>query len=168
MLEHERVGGEIDQAEHQQKARHPHVHGHGHGHEHRHADDRRQMIAHEGEPQPEQTVRALLDGTDHRPGPFAGVIAERQRDGLLEGSTQRDQPPPVSQPVGCNRHHHAGEDAKQAESGPHDDDREGSAAARQGIDHPAPEHRFGEQDEANRDVGRHQPRDQRLLGGKQA
>jgi len=42
------------------------------------------------------------------------VIAERQGDGLLEGTAQGDQAPAMGEPVGCHGDDDTGQDAEQA------------------------------------------------------
>ena len=126
------------------------------------------MLAHERQPQPEQAIRALLDGADHGPRPFARVIAERQVDGALERQAHGHQPPPVRQAVSGNRHDDAGQDAEQAQRRPQSDHRKSGRPILKRI-HDAPDQNLLRQrDQADRHIGEDEPADQPLLRHQQA
>ena len=120
------------------------------------------------EPQAEQTVGALLDRANDRARALARVIADRQRDRLIERDGHRDQAAAVGQPIGGKGNDHAREDAEQAEGSPQADERERARPCRQRIDDAPEQDRLGEQDDADDDVGDDEAAGEPPLRGEEA
>ena len=126
------------------------------------------MIAHEGEPETEQAVRALLDRADDGARALARMIADGQRDRLIEGRRHGNEAAPVRQPVGGQRDDHPCENAEKAERGPEPDEREGARALRECVDDAAEQNGLGKQNNADCDVGGDQAAGEPALRRQQA
>ena len=162
------VDGDIDHGQRGQQPGQLRAHDECGGDQEGDADQGREVLAKEAEPEHEQRIGAGQHGAHDAAGAGAGVVAERQGDGALEAGGEGGGAAAVGQAVGQQRHGDAGGDAADAEHGPQTDQAEGGAAAADRVDHGPEQDRLGELDQADRDVGRDQHREHAALVAQQA
>ena len=132
------------------------------------ADQGREVLAKEAEPEHEQRIGAGQHGAHDAAGAGAGVVAERQGDRALEAGREGGGAAAVGQAVGQQRHGDAGGDAADAEHGPEADQAEGGPPRPIASTTAAEQDRLGELDQADRDVGHDQHREHAALVAQQA
>ena len=69
---------------------------------------------------------------------------------MLEGLAEGGKASPMRQPIGHHRHHHAGDDADQADQGPQADDRKGALSEGQRVHNASKQHALDDRHDAER------------------
>ncbi len=165
---HDEVDHDIDHGQGRQQAGELQVHEQRGGDEEGDADDGREVLAEEAEPDHEQGVGAGEHGAHDAARAGPGVVAERQGDRALEGGRHGGGAAAVGQAVGEQRHGDARRDPADAEHRPDADQLEHRAAIAQRVDHAAEQDGLGQLDQAQGDVGDDQHRHHAALVAQEA